>query len=175
MFDLKETSRILSHIASSTLVTVDLEGDKHLALVREKQRDFIKGTLKHVDFQVISMKEKLRVHIAIELVGESYAVKNLNGVLVSGLDELEVECLPKDLPEKIVVDVSSLKAIGDTIYVRDVLVSDKFEVLDDPGEVIAVITGQQAEEVVEVVEVVEAIEPEVIEKGKKEEEEEEEA
>jgi large subunit ribosomal protein L25 len=177
LMDLHTTSRTLGRLSPSALVTIEVEGEKHLTLVREKQRDFIRGTLKHVDFQAVSMQEKLHVNVSVELVGISTALKDYNGVLVGGLDEIEVECLPQDLPNKIVVDISGLVHIGDSINVRDLVLPPNVVALDDPDEMVAVVTAQAAEEKVEeVVEVVEAAgEPEVIEKGKKEEEEEEEA
>ena len=179
MMDLRDATRILLQLAPSALVTVVLAGEKHLALVREKQRDFIRGTLKHIDFQTVSMKEKLRVNVIIDLVGLAPAVKDFNGVLVEGLTEVEVECFPQDLPSKISVDISGLKKIGDSITVRDLIMPPNVESLDNPDEMIVIVTAQAAEEVVEVapvaaVEAVEEGEPEVIEKGKKEEEETEE-
>jgi len=173
--DLRDASHTLSHMTTSVLVTVVLDGEKHLALVRERQRDFIRGTLKHIDFQVVSMKEKLRTSVSIVIVGESPAVKDFNGVLVTGLDEVEVECFPQDLPERIMADISGLKQIGDAIYVRNLVISEKVEVLEDPNEVVVVVTAQAAEEVEEVVVEEVVAEPELIEKGKKEEEEEGEA
>ena len=173
--DLRDASHTLSHMTTSALVTVVLDGEKHLALVRERQRDFIRGTLKHIDFQVVSMKEKLRTSVSVVIVGESPAVKDFNGVLVTGLDEVEVECFPQDLPERIMADVSGLKQIGDAIYVRNLVISEKVEVLEDPNEVVVVVTAQAAEEVEEVVVAEVVAEPELIEKGKKEEEEEGEA
>ena len=173
--DLRDASHTLSHMTTSVLVTVVLDGEKHLALVRERQRDFIRGTLKHIDFQVVSMKEKLRTSVSVVIVGESPAVKDFNGVLVTGLDEVEVECFPQDLPERIMADISGLKQIGDAIYVRNLVISEKVEVLEDPNEVVVVVTAQAAEEVEEVVVEEVVAEPELIEKGKKEEEEEGEA
>lgn len=173
--DLRDASHTLSHMTTSALVTVVLDGEKHLALVRERQRDFIRGTLKHIDFQVVSMKEKLRTSVSVVIVGESPAVKDFNGVLVTGLDEVEVECFPQDLPERIMADVSGLKQIGDAIYVRNLVISEKVEILEDPNEVVVVVTAQAAEEVEEVVVAEVVAEPELIEKGKKEEEEEGEA
>jgi large subunit ribosomal protein L25 len=172
LLDLRESTRLLSRLAASALVTIELEGAQHKALVREKQRDFIRGTLKHIDFQVISMKEKLRVKVAIRLTGESAAVKDFNGVLVTGLGEVEVECLPQDLPQQITVDIAALKQIGDALYIRDLNVPDKVEILDGQDELVAVVNYQAAEEVVTPAEGVEGPEPEVIEKGKKEEAEE---
>ena len=170
--DLREATRLLSGQSSSALVQIELDGNPFSVLVRERQRDFIRGTYQHVDFQTVSLTEKLRTQVAIELVGSSPAVKDLNGFVVSGLDELEVECFPQDLPERIVADVSNLLKIGDGIYVRDIFISNKVTILDNPDEMIAIVTfaGKEEEEVVEAAPALE--EPEVIERGKKEEEEE---
>jgi large subunit ribosomal protein L25 len=175
LMDLRDASRALVQLAPSALVTVILSGEKHLVLVREKQRDFIRGTLKHVDFQVVSMKEKLRVNVLIDFVGLSPAVKDFNGVLVEGLTEVEVECFPQDLPSKITVDISNLNKIGDSLTVRDLVMPPNVITLANPDDMIMIVTAQAAEEVVEVVApvaVVEEGEPELIEKGKKEEGEE---
>lgn len=172
--DAREASRILSHLTSSSLVTIDLEGQEYPALVRESQRNPIKRNLVHVDFQVVSLTEKLRTRVGIEVAGISPAVKDFNAVLVTSLDELEVECLPQHLPERIVVDISRLANVGDGIHVRDIILSENIKVLSDPEEMVVVVTASRAEEVEEVA--AEAIpgqemaEPEVIEKGKKEEE-----
>jgi large subunit ribosomal protein L25 len=175
--DLKETSTILGKLSGSSIVTIDLDGHEHAALVREKQRDYIRSLLIHVDFQAVSLTEKLRTDVGIELIGASPAVKDFNAMIVSGIEEVVVECLPQDLPEKIEVDISNLKAIGDSIYLRDIPVPQNVVFLTDPNELIAVAQFIK-EEVVEAPAVVETAEvagtePEVIEKGKKEEEGEE--
>jgi large subunit ribosomal protein L25 len=115
--------------------------------------------------------------VSIELVGVSPAVKDFNAILVNGLTSLTVECLPTDLPEKFVVDISTLAVIGNGIHVSDIVVPDNIKVLDDLDEMIVVATAPAKEEVAEVVAAAvpvegEAAEPEVIEKGKKEEGEE---
>lgn len=173
VLDAHEASKVLAHLSTSSLVTLQIDGKEYPALVREKQRDFIKNRLLHVDFLAVSMTEKIRTTVAVELVGTAPAVKDYNAVLVTGLDEIEIECLPSDLPDRIVVDLSVLKEIGDGIYVRDLPLSDRVRVLDDPDELIVVATSAEAEEEGEVA-AAEAVEPEVIERGKKEEAEEEE-
>jgi large subunit ribosomal protein L25 len=172
--DLREATRYLSGLSGSALVQIEVDGKPFSVLVREKQRDFIRGTYLHVDFQTVSLTETLRARVAVELTGLSPAVKDFNGFVVNGLNNLEVECFPQDLPERIVVDVSTLMGIGDGIYVRDIVVSDKVTLLDNPDEMIALVTfaGKEEEEVV-VAPTLE--EPEVIERGKKEEEEGEES
>jgi large subunit ribosomal protein L25 len=167
--DMREASRILPAITSSHLVVIELDGDRHTALVREKQRHPVQGTLQHVDFMVVSMTEKLRANVMIELVGEAPAVREFNGVLVTGTDQVEVESLPRDLPERIEVDLTNLVAIGNSIHVRDLAVSKGVEVLTDPDEMVVLVTAPEVEEVEP--EAAAEEEPEVIEKGKKEEEE----
>jgi large subunit ribosomal protein L25 len=172
--DLRDASKSLTGLAPSALVTVEVEGTPHKSLVREKQRNKITGILLHVDFLAVSMKEKLRSQVYMEIVGVSPAIKDFDGVLVTGSDEVEVECLPQDLPERIVVDISGLLKIGDGIFVRDLVVPEGVKILEDPDTMVALITAQAAEEEVEVAPVVEEVlttEPEVIEHGKIEEEE----
>jgi large subunit ribosomal protein L25 len=168
--DLREASKILAGLTGSSLATIELDGIENAALVREKQRDFIKGTLKHIDFQVVSLTEKIRTKVSIVLTGLSPAVKDFNGVVVTGMDRLEVESLPQYLPERFVIDISRLAKIGDAIYVRDIPVTPEVEILDDPNETLVIVAAPAAEEGVEGAAGVD--EPDVIEKGKKEDEEE---
>ncbi|MEN9562838.1 MAG: ribosomal protein [Chloroflexota bacterium] len=167
------TGLALAKVSASSLVTIDVDGKEYPALVRERQRDYIKGVLTHVDFLAVDMNEKLRTSVGLAYVGVSGAVKDYNGVIVHNLERLEVECLPGDLPERINVDIALLKQIGDIIRVRDVIVSDKVRILADEDETIAVVTitkeetaaGAGAEGGAE------AASPELsVERGKKEEE-----
>jgi large subunit ribosomal protein L25 len=170
MLDAHEASLTMAHLTSSSLVTVDLDGTEYLSLVRAKQRDYLKNRLLHLDFQVVSMTEKIRARVGIELSGTAPAVKEFKAVIVAGLNELEVECLPQDLPERIKVDISGLAEIGAGIHVRDIVLSDKVEILDDPDEVIAVVTATKEEEVVAAAPVEEEAEAQVSESVQKEKE-----
>lgn len=166
----------LSKLTSSSLVTIDVEGAEYPALVRERQRDYIKGVLTHVDFLAVDMNEKIRTSVGLAFVGVSGAVKDYNGILVHNLERLEVECFPGDLPERIEVDIAMLKQIGDLIRVRDVTVSDKIRILGDPEETIAVVTIMKEETSAVAAEggeavAAEAAAPELsVERGKKAEE-----
>lgn len=173
MMDFRETNRLLSGLTSSHLIIVELDGEKHTTLIKEKQRHPVRGTIQHIDFRAVSMTEKLKTTVIIELVGDAPAVKELNGVIVNGQEYLEVECLPKYLPERIFVDITSLTKIGDSIHIGDVKAPENVEILSNPADLVVLVTAPAAEEVAEVVEEVAGEEPEVIEKGKKEEEEEE--
>jgi len=168
-------SLMLAKLTSSSLVTIEVEGKEYPALVREKQRDYVKSKLLHVDFLAVDLTEKIRANVRIEITGISPAVKDFNAVLVNNLNTLEVECLPTDLPERFTVDISVLKQVGDGFRVRDLQVAENVRVLTDPDETIVVTTYAKAEEeAAPAVEGVAVEEPEVIEKGKKEEEGEEE-
>ena len=160
----------LTGISASTIVTVSLDGKEHAALVRERQKEPVKATFLHVDFQVISLTQRIRAAVQVEGHGVSTAVKNFNAVIVNPLTSVDVEALPGDMPERIIVDLAVLENIGDAVYVRDLAFSDKVQVLTPVDELVFVATGSapEAEEITE-----EAIaEPEVIERGKKDEDEE---
>jgi large subunit ribosomal protein L25 len=174
--DAHAASLALGRLTSSSLVTINVDGAEHIALVREKQRDYIKNRLLHVDFLAVSLTEKLRTSVSLHFVGVSPAVKDFNAVLVHNLEELEVECLPGDLPERIDVDISVLQRPGEGIRLKDVHVSDKIRLLGDPETMVAVATFAKVEEEAptpgaEVVAVPTEAEPEIsVERGKKEEE-----
>lgn len=172
-------SLALGKLTSSSLVTLDVDGTEHIALVREKQRDFIKNRLLHVDFMAVSLTEKLRTAVSVNFVGISAAVKDYNAVLVHNLEDIEVECFPGDLPEHIDVDISVLKRPGEGIRLKDVRVSDKVRLLGDPETMVAVATFAKIEEeavpgaegAVAGVVAPTSTEPEMaVERGKKEEE-----
>jgi large subunit ribosomal protein L25 len=173
--DAHDAERVLQSVTSSHLITIDVEGSPHSVLVRERQRNPLTGHLIHVDFQVVSLTEKLHASVLLDLVGDAPAVKDHSGVLVTGLESLDVECYPQDLPERITIDLSILREIGDAIYVRDLSIPEAVEVLVDSDEMVILVTAPEAEPVEEeeeeegIVEVEEG-EPEVIERGKKEEE-----
>ncbi len=178
--DAHSANLALSKVGSSTLVTLDVDGTEYPALVRERQRNFIKGGLIHVDFLAVSLAEKLRAEVRIELTGTSLAVKDFNAVLVTGLHTLSVECLPTDLPDHVTVDISSLAKVGDDIHVRDISLGDKVRILDDADEMIVNATYAKVEEEAPVAAAAEGAavaveteegEPELsVERGKKEEE-----
>ena len=178
--DAHSASLALAKLSSSTIVTIDVDGKEYPTLVREKQRDFIKNRLLHVDFLAVSLTEKLRATVSLQFVGVSTAVKDYSAVMVHNLEQFHVECLPADLPEHIVVDIAQLARVGDAIRVRDVAVSDKIRVLENPDTVVAVASAPKVEETAAVpgAEGVAAAptaeEPELsVDRGKKEEEEEE--
>jgi large subunit ribosomal protein L25 len=173
-FVMKDVSRELSRLSSSSLVGINVGGNKYPALVREKQRDVLTGELIHLDFQVVSLTETVRAEVNIQLEGESPAVMTENAILVFGLETLDVEGLPQDLPRNITVDVSGLAELGDAIYVRDLAPPPNVTVMNDPEEMVVLVSYQgiiEEEEEIEEELLEEGEEPEVIEKGRREEDE----
>jgi len=150
--DLREASRILADVSSSSLIKVELDGKEHSALVRDRQRDVILGTLLHVDFLSVSLTETVRAKVRVSVQGEAPAISGYDALLVTGLEELEVECLPNDLPEQIKVDVSGLERVGDSIHVKDVEFPEGVVSLDDPETMVVVVTIPAAEPIEEEVE-----------------------
>ncbi len=136
-------------------------------VIKEIQYHPIKGNVLHIDFNQISLKEKLTVDVHLETMGESQGVKE-GGVLEHIIWELKVECLPAKIPEKIEIDVSNLK-IGDSIYVKDLKVPEDVGILADPEAVVLSVKPPTVEKVEEeAVEGEELTEPEVITEKKEE-------
>jgi large subunit ribosomal protein L25 len=171
--DAHSAQKVIPHLTSSSIVNIDLDGKLIPALVREKQKNYIKNLLTHVDFLAVSMTEKIRADVSLRFIGLAPAIKEFSAAIVNNMDSVEVEALANDLPERIDVDLSVLAKIGDSIHVRDLVIPAEVTLLTDVDEMVAVATATH-EEVVEVVPSEEVVaEPEVIEKGKLEEAEEE--
>jgi len=170
----KEIGSILrSATGENTLFDLELGGSRRKVILKEFQVEPIKGRILHADFYEVALDKVLEVKVHIELTGVPVGVKVQGGILDFVTRELEVECLPTDIPEKIVVDVSELE-LGKHVRVAELKVSDKIKVLTDPGLVIAhVVTPRAEEEVAPAAEAAPAegeapAEPEVIKKGKAE-------
>jgi large subunit ribosomal protein L25 len=152
-------------------------GEPANVIIKDYQVDPVKGRLLHADLMRLSMTTLTRVNVSIETFGEPPGVKSEGGILEQQLREVEVECLPGDIPEHLRVDVSNLQ-IGDHVMVSDLIYDrDKVKVLADEHQIVGgVIAPRMVEEVAPVAVVPEgeaagtAAEPEVIKKGKTEEE-----
>ncbi len=168
LLDAHEASLKLARLTSSSLVTISLDGKEYPTLVRDKQRHPLKNQLVHLDFQALSLTEKTHARVGIELRGTAPAVKAFDATIVHGVTDLEVSCLPQDLPERVVVDISGLAEPGDSIHIRDLKLPDQVEILSDPDEVVVSVTAARAEEAAPAAPEEEAAEPELV-KGKKEE------
>ncbi len=123
-----------SHVVS---LTVEHHGKAHNTLVREVQRDPVSGRLFHVDFYALKATEKIKLEMRIHFTGEALALKNKKGLLFENIRSLEIECLPKDIPSSIEVDVTNLAEPGDAIHVEDLAGIKGVAILRNPKDVIA--------------------------------------
>lgn len=168
VMDSREVTRAMIGLTPSSIVTVDIDGEKHAALIRERQRDYLKNRFIHIDFQAVSTSEKIRARIEVVLEGNAPAVKNYNGIVLHEKEYIEVEALPDHLPERFTLDISSLAKIGDMIRISDMNISDDVTIFDDVNDVVVSISGVKEDSAED--EEAASDEPEVVEKGKKEEE-----
>lgn len=140
LLDLRTTTKILREVSAATILTIDVDGEEHTTLVRERQRGILTGLYEHIDFLAISMTETVRTQVNIFVEGTSPAEKEYGAIIMTGADSIEVEALPGDLPESLTVDVSVLTGVGDTITVADLVLPKGVDVLSDPTEMLAVVT-----------------------------------
>jgi len=171
--DAKALTRVLDMAGTHQLIALKVGNqDPRMTLAREIQRDPIRRNYSHVDFYVVKMDEKVNASVPVVVVGVSPAVRDLDGILTQGLDQVEIECLPGDLIASIEVDVSSLTELNATLTVADLRVPETVTILSDPESMVVKIEPPRlAEEVEEEVEEV-AAEPEVVRARREEEEEE---
>jgi large subunit ribosomal protein L25 len=174
--DPRHVMRILnSETGHNTIFDLALDHDKAKAMIVDWQFEPVKGKLLHVDLKRIAMDQKLTVKVPIELKGEPVGVKQQGGILEQMLREVEIECLPADIPSFIEVDVTEL-VFGKVLRVVDLPHSGKLEFLTDENQPVAHVTAVK-EEVAATPEAAAAdaatapAEPEVIKKGKQETEE----
>jgi large subunit ribosomal protein L25 len=155
----------------NVIITLKISGGEKVkdktVIVKEIQRDPIKSGLLHVDFNEISLTETIRVNVPLASRGDPAGVKKEGGTLEHVMWELQVECLPADIPEKIEVDVALLN-IGDAVYVKNIQPPEGVKILNDP-ELIAMIAKPPKVEVPAPETAEEAAEPELIRKKKEEE------
>ena len=163
----KALDKVLARAGESRLISLTVRGDdsSQTVLVREVQRDILSRRPLHVDFYEVVMTEKLRATVPLHFVGRSPLVTTGEAILNEALTEVEVECLPADLPEFIEVDVSVLTDFDATIFVKDLTVPPGVEILNNPDEPVASLSGAR-EEVEEMAAAPEMAEVEVVAKGK---------
>jgi large subunit ribosomal protein L25 len=175
--DPKQITRILhSESGHNTIFEVQTSGEKDRVMIVDWQYDPMHGKLLHIDLKRIAMDEKIRVEVPIHLVGEAEGVKSQGGILDQVLREVEIECLPGDIPSHIDADVSAL-VFGTVLRVSDLKSGDKLKFITDAGQTVAHITSVKEEEVAPTPDAVAdaaaaaPAEPEVIKKGKQDTEE----
>jgi len=168
--------RILHSVTGhNTIFDLTLSGERTKAMIVDWQYEPIKGKLLHIDLKRIALDKVLRVKVPINLVGESAAVKQEGGIMEQMLREVEIECLPADIPNHIDADVSQL-TFGKVLRVSDLPHSEKLKFISDANQPVAHVTSVKEEVVATpdaaAAEAAAPAEPEVIKKGKQETEEE---
>ena len=132
-----ELSNRLRSISESTIVKVEVDGKSYDAFVKDTQRNIIDGNILHVDFYEVESGVLLRARVSIQIKGSPVGVRE-GGVFEFPLHEIEVECYPKDLPERLEVDVSAL-GINQSIHVRDITLSDAIRVISPADQVVVLV------------------------------------
>ena len=142
----RDFAKAFKSAGESTIVNLVVDGKTQPVLIHEVQNHYLTGLPIHVDFYAVDMTEKIKVKVPLHFVGESPAVKALGGTLVKNLSEVEVECLPGDLPHSFEVDISNLNTFEDAIRVSGIQVSDKVTILAGADEVVVTVTPPRSEE-----------------------------
>jgi large subunit ribosomal protein L25 len=162
-----EFEKVWKKAGETAVVTLQTEKGDVEALIHEVDLDPVTETPRHADFYVFEKGHKIKVNIPLEFVGVAPAVKDLGGILIKVLHEVEIEAMPKDLPQKLDVDVSSLATFENQILAQDIKLPAGVTLVEDATEVVALVSMPK-EEKEEVPVDLSAIEVE--KKGKKEEE-----
>jgi len=134
-----EFAKIFAEAGESNLISLHLDKQEFPVLVKDVQKDVLKGTYLHIDLYKVNMKAKVKAEIPLEFVGESKAVKELSGVFLSNIKEVAVECLPSDLVDHIDVDISSLNEFGDAIHLQDLKLPAGIDLLHEGDEVVCIV------------------------------------
>jgi len=177
--DSKSLSKALhTDAGENVIIKLFIEGDKkkkeRIVVIKELQKNPFKDTLVHLDLNEISLTETLKVKVPLMAKGEAIGVKQEGGVLQHVMWEVEIECLPTNIPDKIEVDITNLK-IGSTLSMKDVLPPEGVKILGDPESIIFNVEHvKTVEEAVVAPLEGEALEPELIREKKEKEEAEEE-
>ncbi|MGI5880774.1 MAG: 50S ribosomal protein L25 [Syntrophomonadaceae bacterium] len=137
--DSKESQRIFNHHGYRGLFSLQIDGETkpRMVLIRDIQRHPVGQQVTHIDFLIVNMKENISSLVAVQILGEDEVTKR-GGVVQTGAKEVEVSCLPANIPESFVCDISNLE-IGDKLVVADLVVDPEVELLTDPETMLAAV------------------------------------
>jgi large subunit ribosomal protein L25 len=130
----REFSTKFKVISENSIINLNVNGASHAVLVKDYQEDLLTGKITHIDFYAIEMGTVLRARVPVHLTGSSKGVKE-GGILDLHLHEIEVECLPKDLPSELSLDISNLDS-GHAIHVKDMVLPDGVKLVNTPDQVV---------------------------------------
>jgi large subunit ribosomal protein L25 len=132
------------HISESTLIELHVDDQAHEVLIRDFQEDVVSGRVTHIDFYEVEKDKLLRTNVSVSLKGAAVGVRE-GGLLEFFVHEIEVECLPKDLPEGIEVEVSEL-ALGHSVHIRDMAMPEGVRIINSPDQVVCTVVHKRLEE-----------------------------
>jgi large subunit ribosomal protein L25 len=142
-----EFTKLYREVGESALFNLAIEEDKSFTvIISEAQKDPLSDNVIHVDFHKVRMDEKIKAEIELEFINESFAVKDLGGVLIKSLNKLEVSCLPADLIHTIQVDLSKLKELDTAVRISELDIPEKVEVLHDLNAPVVLVETPKKEE-----------------------------
>lgn len=144
----KDFQKIFKEAGENTIVNLKLDNEVYPVIIHDHQKHPITDQVLSIDFFKVRLDEKITAHIPLKFIGESLAVKEMGGILVKSMDEIEVEALPANLPHDIQIDISLIKNIDESIYVKDIQKSLNYKIIADLNTVIATVVMPQ-EEIVE--------------------------
>jgi large subunit ribosomal protein L25 len=138
--DYQTFRKVYDRAGGNQVIELNIDGKTKPVLVHDVQYDPLTDTFSHIDFVFVNMKQEVKANIPVLLVGVAPAVKNLGGILTTLRHELEVKCLPADLPHNIQVDVSGLEMLHSSIHVGDLKLPEGVKLLGNPDDVVVTIT-----------------------------------
>lgn len=143
----KDLSKIIDQHGQNVLIALSIEGDsakQRKVILKEFQRHPLRTEWTHADFLEIDMNKKTQVFVPVKLVGHSPGEK-MGGLINHATKEIHVECLPGDIPDAIKVNMPDVQ-LGDVVHIKDLSVSDKIEILDDPGTTVVSVYVEKVKE-----------------------------
>ena len=143
---LKDFSKTLNAAGESTLVYVNVGSQSYPTIIHDVSRDSLTDGILHADFYKVRLDEKIKTSVPVVFISEAPAVKDLGGIFVRNVNELEVEALPQDLPHEISIDISSLKNFGDQILVKDINLGTNVKIEADADSIVATVQEPISEE-----------------------------
>src|SRR5688572_19548560 len=148
---IRDLERIYLRAGSISLIDLKMGKDAALKVfIHEVQRDPVTQRVRHVDFKAVNLREEITASVPLVLVGESPAVANREGLLLQGLDHVQIRSLPLEIPQIIEVDISGLEAVDDSIHISDLKLPENVTLITSEEELVAKITNLPVEEVEEV-------------------------
>ncbi|MFC1594982.1 50S ribosomal protein L25 [Patescibacteria group bacterium] len=147
---IRELQKILRDVSESTILDLEIEdGKKTNVLIHDVAYDSVKDIPIHIDFYEVDMTKPIIANVELVFTGESEVIKSQGGVLIKVIHEVEVEALPKDLPEEFNIDISKLKTFEDRILISDISLPPGVKIESDPEGVVALAEPPRVEEEVE--------------------------